>query len=609
MFAEKVHRLDELHGILPDTAIEVLRDILGTSGQPLRHDGSLILGGPRAAADGDPTDYAAPPDAAVGPEALRVLAGSDANFLGRPLGITKWAEATEDSETRVNRRTGKTDVWVKARACKNQYGEGLTGPEFEILVAPNEVGAATVSAGSPLAYTYDEQKTRITHSLFAGGSSGFPAVTRWAKAVAGWEWEEGQRDLVGTVEVVEVTDIYGLTEVGDDFTLRLRATTHQDPNVQLGDVIEWGKDRTGMTVATDGHLDAKVGTIDALKAGADMPGGWKPYYEDLGGRFLVAHHPEHTEFADEHATGGRHPIRPAPHDDDEPQGSTVVWKTDYTGDWYRTAWNLHDHPSKPTSLAATGIEIVGVSLNTENEGTRITVEPHTLDVLDAVTGIGMHQVGLGTSFVSLSTISDEKIVDVDHEEITVQIQMHKYHTHAPPQTVYVVDAVGGLSAGDIGPGHSTGETGETDAHTHPIAVGGAEEIWRLVPSLLGIPEPDARKHEPWKGSHDHDTQPHYHQVAMDPHKHNVQPARHLHPIVDPGHDHDIAVEGQAHTVNDPGHAHGMNPDPHTHGIIDPTHRHYTEELEHEGSLHHRTEDYRPNWGIIKLKIRVGPEED
>jgi hypothetical protein len=142
MFAAKINRLDELEGVIPAKAIEVLRDIFGHATQPLHHRGPITAAAGRGAAGGK--------------AAMHLPAGSDALFQDQALGVTKWAVATAGSQQRTNVLTGNPENWIEARATSDHGGFRLTGPIFEIFM-----GSSTGTKSQVIPYTQDEHGTRI----------------------------------------------------------------------------------------------------------------------------------------------------------------------------------------------------------------------------------------------------------------------------------------------------------------------------------------------------------------------------------------------------------------------------------------------------------------
>lgn len=476
MFSEKAQRLDELRGVLDDRAIEVLRDILGAPFQPLRHDGPLTLGAPR--------------DGEFGPNLLPE--DSDFKMRGRPLGTTKWAEATGYSEVRRNSRTGRDATWVTAKAVTNQYGEERTGAAFDLLLAPTEDTPLKIGPGTVIPYGYDIHGTRVSEALAVAGSR---TKLRWARAAAGWTWLPGYSGMVGVVTGVEVDDIFGNNPGEDGFEVYLRATSNQDPNVQPGDIIGWMEDEAGQRVAVCGHLDAKIGTIDILAPTIEVPGGWR-VYEDLTGYFLVGWGANHPEYNHEGEVFGKHPIRPRAHTSGEPNSASSIWRTDWTGHWYETAWLFNDHGEQETTTEETGISIETTALNTEAVWT----------------------VGVTSGIVVL----------VNPAGTGISIPDHPLHTHSPSEVDEVVDAVGGTLVAGMG------ETEEAEGHIHEVNVGYTDVVWRFVPSL----HEDATLHHPVNEEpHTHTTAPHSHGVRCEPHAHEINPEDHGHGVDDPGHFH------------------------------------------------------------------------
>lgn len=534
MLSNRISRLDELHGVLPLQAIEVLRDVLGQPNGRLRHEGPVILAAPR---NGDYGDNELPAD-------------SDFLFYGRPKGVIKFAEAVAASEVRENDRTSTSATWVKAKERDNQYGEyaraaqvvgdcpkwfcaDTTGETFDLLLDTDGDSDVKAAIGDIIPYSYarDDLSGQSTRVALACGFNSTRAKQRLAQAIEGWEWVPGFAGMVGQVRAVEVGDVFGNSAKKKRRTYYLRATPAQDPNVQPGQIFSWAEDEAGNRIATgDGYLDAKIGTIRSRKPGTDIPGGWT-IYGDIAGRVPVGWWPYHPEFSSAGATGGRHPIRPAQHDESEPPYASAVYKHDYTGDWYRTAWMLEDHPEQLTTWATIEVFIAPTALYADTGHAQLECEEVTFQTLSEQLGITIPphvdpaSGGLGLPYV-------------------------------PPVITEWVDAVGGF----WGPGFGFGNTEYTGSppHRHQISVDRAEADFRHFPTVQG-------------------------------------------------HSHSLPAHG--HEVTDEGHGHSITPKDHTHLASASMHAHMTKKLPHEGSLHHKTEDFRPPWLCLAYEVRVGPEAD
>lgn len=500
MYARKVNRLDELHGVVDPRLIEVLRDILGQSATVLRHDGPVIMGAPAGGKYGD----------------NELLEGSDFRFGGRALGTVRWGEATGPSEIRTNARTGKEITWVEVQERDNQYGEYLQGAANKSLCGkwgcPNTGGVkidvvlaiggdsnVQAEAGDIIPFAYGVDAT----GLAVGAMPGSREKVRWALAVRGWEWVTGYSEQVGQVEAQETDDIFGAGAAGDVATYYLRATSGGDPNVQPGDVFGWVLDKNGLRIAVTDYLDAKIGYLAMLKPGTAIKRGWG-LYVGLVGRFPVGCGGSHPEYNTPGAVGGSHPIRPAPHQSSDPSSPTVIWKHDYTGDWYRPAWILSDHPSVVSSTDETGLTVLSTTLTTAPSFHPAgTTEPETVWIKD-------------------TTIDD------------LVIPPHTDQIYPPnPDTVVLrwVDAVGGVWA--ITNEEGFGETELTTvathgSHSHAVNVGFGGYSVDLA-------------HYPRNFTHNHDSTPHAHEIKDTVgHSHDVYPRDHGHEVYDPGHNHSVS---------------------------------------------------------------------
>jgi len=224
-------------------------------------------------------------------------------------------------------------------------------------------------------------------SSYVGSTYISGTVVRWAKATAEWTWDS--IDAVGQAVCVDVDDIYGNNPGATTARVYIRATSGQDPNVQTDDIIGWMADTTDTRVCVSGGWDDKIGTIKILEPGKSVPGGWVEYTA-LSCKFPVGASATVTEY-NEGSSGGSHPIRPKAHSNSEPSTSTSIINTDWTGDWYDTAWMLDDITlNVPTTTNTTGINttnVVIVAINTST--THITLGSSSVSNVNVVVPIIM----------------------------------------------------------------------------------------------------------------------------------------------------------------------------------------------------------------------------
>jgi hypothetical protein len=291
MLSNRINRLDELQGLIHPQVIEVLRDVLGQPNGRLRHRGPLILEAPSGG------DYG---DNEIGKDSVLKI-------KGKTQGTLKWAKATESSRIVTDTRTGQESIYVKGRIRDNMYGDYLegnqevgkcqgwfcstdTGPIEDFLVSPQ----SDLGDGGDLTGNFEEGDIfpvirdidDVGVAVGGGFGGGRGSMVRHAQATGDWEWVAGYTGLVGRVQAVEVNDIFGAgagTTVNWYFLL---ATEGGDPNVHSGRVFQWTFDQAGNRSATGGYLDSKIGKIDWVKPGVNIPRGWL-LYAPAAGRFLV----------------------------------------------------------------------------------------------------------------------------------------------------------------------------------------------------------------------------------------------------------------------------------------------------------------------------------
>jgi len=464
--------------------VEILRDLIGQTNGRLIHRGPVVLEAASGGAFGD----------------NQISKGSDLKVKGRTLGTLKWLKVSEASRKVTDDRTGREIIYVKGRERDNIYGDYLegiqevgkcqswfcttdTGPILDIVLDPSGDAGDTQASASPgdmIPFVWDINGVGIA----VGG--GRHDRIRHAQATGAWGWVSGYTGLVGQVTAVEVADLFGNTPGTTAYTFYLPATEGSDPNVQIGNIFAWTLDGNGNRVAVGGYLDSKIGKIDWLAPGKDIPRGWA-LYGPAAGRFLAGFGPTTDGYNDDGGTGGRSPIQPLPHVSGTP------------------AWQIDDHPAVNTSVSYVGIEIQPTHLQTD----------------DAYTGI------VKTEPIALYT---------NPTRCEVNVPAHTADDPTAGDWDWV-DAVGGY----LGPGDGFGDTeaGGADNHTHQIAVGYDEIDPRHFPETF--------QHQHTIDPHYHmiiDLR-HAHSITPQHHSHGYYDPGHLHTV--PGANHTGSL---AHALED-----------------------------------------------------------
>lgn len=492
MFSRQVNRLDELRGLMPDRAIEILRDVLGRSNGVLRHDGPVILAAPSGGEFGD----------------NEVPDGSDMKFNGRALGTIKWGEAVAASTVETDAATAKQSVWVDVQERDDQYGNYAagykeqggcekwfcstsTGETISVLLAPTGSSDVQAAAGDMIPFSYGLLPNGENVAIAVGaGVRGGRAKLRCVIADGDWAWVVGQEGKIGWVVGLEVDDVFGNNPGSTGGIYYLPDSPGHHPNIHRGDVFSWMEDEDGNRVAVDRHLDARIGDVKEVKPGEPIPRGWRQYTE-AAGRFVVGWGLMHQEYYQPGSTGGSHPIRPAAHDSSSSSKQAhEEYRTDYTGHWYKQWWNIESHT--PTGSGA--------------EYADFTIQPVALYAdttkLD----------GLYTSEVNVA---------VKAAQTDIEIAKHGDDGKYPPEVSVWVDAVGHK----LGPDDGWGQTEITDAHYHDIA--------------LGFDAADLR-HQVTDPGHDHETENHFHTVEDTMgHGHSITPRDHTHGVLQYSHRHGL----------------------------------------------------------------------
>jgi hypothetical protein len=475
VFSRKISRLDELHGLLPAQAIEVLRDLLGQANGRLEHDGPVVLGAPSGGKFGDNA----------------LLERSDFKFYGRPLGVTKWAVAAASSRVETDTKTGKDATWVEVRERDDQYGQYAagyaakgaceswfcsldTGPKFDLLLAPFGTSNVSAQPGDIIPFSYDLSGLPVA---LGGGLQGGREKIRRARCTGDWQWMAGREWSMGQVQAVELSDIMGTTVGATAYTFYLPCAPGGDPNLHTGDEFSWMEDEAGYRVAIGDYLDSKIGTIDMLELGFQIRRGWR-LYSDLTGFFPVGCGDGEYGAG---ATGGRSPIQPAAHDSDD-----------------KSTWLLQDHPKGQTDTATASVSIGTTTLYAE------------------------------TDYAQLECANTSPKTDA--RQVIVNIPPHAPPPYVPMVLTTYVDAVGGLFSNTVeeGFGHTELANGP-DPHLHDVSVGiGGADFRHFVTVEPHYHVVDPHKHEVTDKGHGHDINPrdHGHYVNQSPHQHGTSALEH-----------------------------------------------------------------------------------
>lgn len=476
MYSRQSTRLDELHGLLPAQAVEILRGLFGSSTVRLKHDGPVVLASRR--------------DGPYGENELDK--DSDFVFKGRPKGIVKYAQATANSRTVTDDKTGRENTWVYAREkddylaqyvagyqeqgkCESWFCSTDTGEQLDLLLAPFGDSNVSARAGDVIPYFYDVAGTPVALGL---GLRGAREKIRRACCVGDWQWVAGRVGQLGQVQANLVADILAVDKEGEAFTVYLPVSSGGDPNLHTGDSFTWMEDESYNKVAIDGYLDSKIGTIDMLKPGTEIRKGWR-LYNELAGLFPAGFGAV-LDYNVAGATGGSHPIKPMAH---------VLWK-----------------PGDPPM---------------RDDRAYIYIEDHDETLTGTVTFYGgITETNLHTKTRILTGLYTEAVtVEVNLETTGITIVSHAGYPYSPPESTYWMDYVGGTSQSSDDP--NLGYTEITDGHRHGITLNYSEADFR---HFIGDP------------GHDHETRPHFHPVE--------DTLGHAHEIYPNPHSHGLTLEGE-----------------------------------------------------------------
>lgn len=168
MQSKQIGLLDELRGLIPDRAVDILKQALGNIGAALEHHGPIKVKGSK----GRPSaEVRRAGDLHVDEKAL-------AWIKGKVFGVCRWAKVIGDWEERTNNKSGLTEYWVSVRGVDHD-GLHPTGPPWDLRLCVTGGNMPDLLPDDMLAYFYDTEGQPVSFpsvSQYPGGSDGNPVA-------------------------------------------------------------------------------------------------------------------------------------------------------------------------------------------------------------------------------------------------------------------------------------------------------------------------------------------------------------------------------------------------------------------------------------------------
>ena len=135
--------IEQLRGVLPDAAVNVLRDLFSRIDSDIVPTGQLILRAPKAESR------------SAGSVKFLLDEGADALIYGHVKGGWKLARVIDDWASTVNANTGKTEYTVACWKCERLDGLDAVGPAFTVRLHVTGASSPDLAVDDVILYNHD----------------------------------------------------------------------------------------------------------------------------------------------------------------------------------------------------------------------------------------------------------------------------------------------------------------------------------------------------------------------------------------------------------------------------------------------------------------------